>query len=413
MAKDTTGSIFVAAGLEAGALAWARTGPADVRINARTTRTAISRTMRLLQGVGLDAWFNDAPRIAARQAGLEARVTSLPFVFKRPSAHIDRRRFLLSSLAGALAQPRAAGAQQPGRVARIGFLGATTAAGYARQIEALQSGLRDLGYAEGKNIHIEYRWAEGRYDRLPDLARELVLLGVDLIVTHGVPGTSAAKRTTKTVPIVMAIVGDAVAFGLVTNVARPGGNLTGLTFFGPEIMGKRLELLKEAFPNSSRVAVFVNPDNRAMGPVLTEMAARAKALGVALQPAEARRPSEFAQAFAAIAKEGSEAVVIVEDGVFIAHIQQIADVAARHRLPAIGSKEYTYAGGLMAYAVDVPRIWRQSATFVDKILRGANPGDLPIEQATHFEFVVNLKTAKTLGLTLPPSLLARADQIIE
>jgi putative ABC transport system substrate-binding protein len=200
---------------------------------------------------------------------------------------LDRRRFLLTSLVATVAAPLGAQAQQAGRIARVGFLGATTSAGYAAQIEALRSGLGDLGYVEGKNIHIEYRWAEGRYERLADLARELVLLGVDLIVTHGVPGTSAAMRTTKTVPIVMAIVGDAVAFGLVTNVARPGRNVTGLTFFGPEIMGKRLELLREALPHSSRVAVFVNPDNRAMGPVLTEMAARAKALGIALQPAEA------------------------------------------------------------------------------------------------------------------------------
>jgi putative ABC transport system substrate-binding protein len=326
---------------------------------------------------------------------------------------IERRQFLLTSLAGALAAPLAPGAQQVGKVARIGFLGATTASGYAAQIEALRAGLRDLDYVEGKNIHIEYRWAEGRYERLPDLASDLVRLKVELIVTHGVPGTSAAKKTTETVPIVMAIVGDAVAFGLVTNVARPGGNLTGSTFFGPEVIAKRLEILREATPTASRVIVLLNPNNRAMRAVLDEMAVRARALGMKLLHEEVRGPSEFDRAFSAIARAQADALVIVDDPVLISNARQIADLAAKHRLPAIGFKEYVQAGGLMAYAVDHLRIWRQAAVFVDKILKGANPGDLPINQATHFELVINLKAAKALGLVIPPSLMLRADQVIE
>jgi putative ABC transport system substrate-binding protein len=234
---------------------------------------------------------------------------------------------LVLALAFTLA-PLAGEAQQARSVARIGFLGATTSTGYAGQIEALRAGLRDLGYVEGQTILIEYRWAEGIYERLPDLARDLVRLKVDLIVTHGVPGVSAAKNATDTVPIVMAIVGDAVAFGLVTNVARPGGNVTGSSFFGPEIIAKRLEILKEIAPNASRVALLFNPDNRAMRAVLNELATRARALGLKLQHVEVRKPSELEWSFAAIAKEQADALVIVDDPVLISNARQIADIAA-------------------------------------------------------------------------------------
>jgi putative tryptophan/tyrosine transport system substrate-binding protein len=326
---------------------------------------------------------------------------------------VNRRRFLLTSLAGAIAAPVGAEAQQAGMVARIGFLGGGTASGYAAQLEALRGGLRDHGYVEGQSILIEYRWAEGRYERLGELARDLVRLKVDLIVTHGVPGTSAAKQATETIPIVMAIVGDAVAFGLVSNVARPGGNLTGSTFFGPDIIAKRLELFKETLPNASLIAILINPANRAMPAVLKEMSTRARALGVKIRSEEVRKPSEFGQAFVAIAKERADALVIVDDGMLISHASQISDLAQKHRLPAIGFKEYVQAGGLMSYSVDHLRLWRHTAVFVDKILHGASPGDLPIYQATHFELIINLKTAKALGLTIPPAVLARADQVIE
>jgi putative ABC transport system substrate-binding protein len=326
-----------------------------------------------------------------------------------------KRREFIALLGGtAVAWPLPARAEQSaGKVARLGFLGGGSASGYARPVEALRAGLRDLGYVEGQNIHIEFAWADGKYERLPDLARNLVHLKVDLIVTHGLPGTSAAKQATETIPIVMAIVGDAVAFGLVTNVARPGGNLTGSTFFGPQIIAKRLELLKDAVPKVSRVAILFNPDNRAMGAVLNEIAVTARALVMELQHNKVREPSEFDRAFAAIAKEGADALVIIEDGLLVSHVRQIADLAVKHRLPSIGFKEYAQAGGLFAYAVEFLKMWRRAAVFVDKILRGAKAADLPIEQATHFEFIINLKTAKAIGLEMPPSLLARADEVIE
>jgi putative tryptophan/tyrosine transport system substrate-binding protein len=304
-------------------------------------------------------------------------------------------------------------AQEARKTPRIGFLGATTPAGYAGQIEAMRAGFRDLGYVEGQTILVEYRWAEGLYERLPDLAKELVGLKVDLIVTHGVPGVSAAKNATSTIPIVMAIVGDAVAFGLVTNVVRPDANVTGSSFFGPEIIAKRLEILKELAPNISRVALLFNPDNRAARAVLNELMTRAQALGIKLQYVEVRKASELDQSFATIARQQTPAAVIVDDPVLISHARQIAAIAAKHRIPAIGFKEFVQAGGLACYAVDHLRVWRQTAVFVDKILKGAKPSDLPINQATHFELIVNLKTAKTLSLTIPQSVLVRAEEIIQ
>lgn len=312
-----------------------------------------------------------------------------------------------------LGAPLASDAQRPPKVHRIGFLGAASSSGYASLVEAFRQGLRDLGYVEGENIVIEYRWAEGRYDSLPDLAAELVRLNVEVIVTHGTPGTLAAKQATKTIPIVMAVSGDAVATGIVASVARPGGNITGSTFFFPELNAKRLELLKEAVPRASRVALLLNPDNPSMGPVLKAVEAAARSLKVQLHQFEVRSPDEFAGAFSAMTKRRAEAVAIIDDAVLIAHAGRIADLAVKSRLPTIGFREYADVGGLMAYAVNFPDIWRRAAVFVDKLLKGAKPADLPIEQATKFELIINLKTAKALGLTMPQSLLIRAEHVIQ
>jgi putative ABC transport system substrate-binding protein len=309
--------------------------------------------------------------------------------------------------------PVVADAQPPGKVHRIGFLGATAPASYAHLVDAFREGLRDLGYVEGKNLAIEYRWADGKYDRLPDLAAQLVRLKVDLIVTHGTPGSLAAKDATTTIPIVMAISGDAVATGVVASIARPGGNVTGSTFFFPELNAKRLELLKEAFPGASRMAAFGNADNPSVASALKTIEPMAKALKVELEVVQVRRVDEFAAAFSAMGRRRIEGVVLIDDALLTASVQQLADLAAKARIPAIGGREYAQAGGLMAYAVNFPVIWRRSAVFVDKIFRGAKRADLPIEQATTFEFVVNVKTAKALGLSIRPSVLARADEIIE
>jgi ABC-type uncharacterized transport system substrate-binding protein len=324
-----------------------------------------------------------------------------------------RRRTFIASAVSVLAAPLGAEAQPQAKVHRLGFLGGASPAGYAHLVEALRQGLHDLGYVEGKNLAIEYRWAEGKYDRLPDLAAELVRLKVDLIVTHGAPGSLAAKQATPTIPIVMAIVGDVVATGLVTSIPRPGGNITGSTFFFPELSAKRVELLKEAVPRTTRIAALTNRDNPGARPSLDAMEPIAKSLKVELQTVGVRGPDDFPDAFSAMVKGRVDGIVVIDDGMLIANARQVADLAAKHRLPTIGFREYADAGGLLAYAVNFPAIWRRAAVFVDKILKGAKPGELPIEQATRFEFVVNLKTAKALGLTIPPSVLARADEIIQ
>ena len=288
-----------------------------------------------------------------------------------------------------------------------------TADDYGNQLDALRQGLRDLGYVEGNNIVIEYRWAEGKYDRLPELAAELVRLDVSVIVTHGTPGSLAAKRATSTVPIVMAIIGDAIATGLVQSIARPGANITGSTFFFPELNAKRLEFLKEAMPRIRRVGVLVNPDNPAYLPALKAMEAAAKSLQLEIHPFAVKEPGQFASAFSAMAERRMEAVEVVDDRMLIANGTTIANLAITRGLPVIGGRDITDGGGLMAYAVDFAPMYRRAASFVDKILKGAKPADLPVEQATKFELVVNLKTAKALGLTVPATVLARADEVIE
>jgi putative ABC transport system substrate-binding protein len=327
--------------------------------------------------------------------------------------HQVRRREFLTVLFGIVAWPLPARAQEPEKVARIGFLGAISAGDLGKHLDALRQGLRDLGYAEGKDIVIEYRWAEGKYEHLPELAAELVRLDVRVIVTHGTPGSLAAKRATTTVPIVMAI-GDAVATGLVQSIARPGANVTGSTFFFPELNAKRLELIKEAVPHIRRVGVLLNPDNLSHAPALKAMEEAAKSLRLEIHPFAVTDPGQFASAFSTMIEKQMEAVEVVDDRMLYANGKTIANLAISKRLPIIGGRDLMEGDGLMiAYGVDFIPMYRRAATFVDKILKGAKPADLPIEQATKFELVINLKAAKALGLIIPLTLLARADEVIE
>ena len=332
-----------------------------------------------------------------------------------------RRIVLAVALAfSVLLAPLAADAQQAaGKVYRIGFLsvlGAPTPSTPAGVLEAFRQGLRELGWVEGQNIVIDYRFAEGRFDRLPDLAAELVRLKVDIIVAVATQGVAAAKNATETIPIVM-ISGsaDPVGLGFIASLARPGGNVTGLSYsVGPEILGKGLELLKEIVPKVRRVAILSNPASPVQPLFIREVKVAARSLGVQLQLLEARGPNEFDGAFAAMAKERVGALLVVADGLFILHRTRLADLAARSRLPAIyGYREHVEAGGLMSYGSSLRDLWRRAATFVDKILKGAKPGDLPVEQPTKFELVINLKTAKALGLTIPQTILLRADEVIQ
>ena len=304
-------------------------------------------------------------------------------------------------------------AQQPGKIPRIGFLGAASASGYAPQLEAFRRGLRDLGYVEGKNIILEYRWAEGTYDRLPVLAAELVRLKPDLVLTHGTAGTRAAKQATTTIPIVMAVSGDAVATGLVASLAHPGGNITGSSFFNPELAAKRLELLKEVVPALTRVAVLMNPGNPVNEVSIQAIERTARSLGLELQQVNVGGPEEFNAAFSTIVKGRAGALSVFDDAMLIAQARRVADLAAKNRLPTIGFSELAEAGGLMSYGVNFPDLWRRAATYVDKILKGAKPADLPVEQPTKFEFIINLKIAKQIGLTIPQSVLYRADKVIK
>jgi len=319
----------------------------------------------------------------------------------------------LATCAVLLALSFPAGAQHPGKIPRIGFLGAASASGYAPQLEAFRRGLRDLGYVEGKNIILEYRWAEGTYDRLPVLAAELVRLKPDLVLTHGTAGTRAGKQATTTIPIVMAVSGDAVATGLVASLAHPGGNITGSSFFNPELAAKRLELLKEVVPALTRVAVLMNPGNPVNEVSLQAMERTARSLGLELQQVNVGGPEEFNAAFSTIVKGRAGALSVFDDAMLIAQARRVADLAAKNRLPTIGFSELAEAGGLMSYGVNFPDLWRRAATYVDKILKGAKPADLPVEQPTKFEFIINLKIAKQIGLTIPQSVLYRADKVIK
>jgi putative tryptophan/tyrosine transport system substrate-binding protein len=324
---------------------------------------------------------------------------------------IGRREFI-TLLGGAAAWPLAAHAQQSGKVYRIGFLGVTSLAEYGDRVEAVRTGLRRLGYEESKNIVIHYRWADGRYDRLPELAAELVQLNVDVIVTHSTPGSRAAKHATATIPIV-ANSGDPVEAGLVDSLPRPGGNLTGTTFFFAEICAKRVELIKEAIPAMTRLAVLVNPANSSNRIALSAMQRTARALQVELVPVEVKVRDDIAAATATVAARQASALVVIEDPVSISNDRWTAELALQNRLPMIGFKPHAKAGALMDYGVDVTGQFYRLAAFVDKILKGTPPAELPIERAVKFDLVVNLKSAKTLGIELPASLLIRADEVIE
>ena len=285
---------------------------------------------------------------------------------------------------------------------------------WASKVEALRAGLRYLGYIEGKNVVIEFRWAEGKYERLPALAQELVGQNVDVLVTQATPGVRAAKQATTTIPIVIAAVGDAAATGLVESISRPGGNITGSSFFVPELASKRLGLLKEAFPQVKRVGILLNPVGIARTAIWENaMGSAAKSLAIELQEIAVRGPPEFDGAFASLADKGIDALVVNEDPVLVGNAPAIVDMVARQRIPSIGFLEFGEAGGLMAYGASIIEMHRHAAVFIDKILKGAKPRELPVEQPTKFHLSINLKTAKSLGLTIPPGLLLRADEVIE
>ena len=329
---------------------------------------------------------------------------------------VQRRQFLIA--AGALlATPLAADGQQAAKVARIGHLSPNLAAGPHLR-DAFLQGLRDLGYVEGRNVVIEYRDAEGKLERLPALAAELVALKVDVILADGgTLGPRVAMQATTTIPIVFTSAADPVGSGLVTSLARPGGNVTGLSALGPELVGKRLELLKQAVPGIDRVAVLRGGSTlgeRVLKDMLEAADVAARALGVQPQFIEARGPDEFARAFSAMTSARAGALTVLPSNMFVRERRRLVDLAAKNRLPAVyTSREFVDAGGLMSYGAHQPDLFRRAATYVDKILKGAKPGDLPIEQPTKFELVVNLKTAKALGLAIPQSLLLRADQVVE
>jgi len=313
-----------------------------------------------------------------------------------------------------LAVAVSAKAQQTAKIPRIGYLGGATPSAVSDRIEAFRQGLRELGYIEGENLVIEWRPAEGKFDRLPALAAELVRLKVNIIVTGGPASTRAAKAATSTIPIVMAQDNDPVANGFVASLARPGGNITGLATLSPEIGGKRLELLKEIVPKLSRVAVLGTSTDPANAQLLKEVEFAAGALGVKLQYLDVLDPKDIETAFRDASKGRAEAVLALASPVLISQRAQLADLAVKSRLPAIYySTEYVEAGGLMTYGVNLNDLARRAATYVDKILKGRKPADLPVEQPKKFEFIINLKAAKQIGLTIPQSVLYRADRVIK
>jgi putative ABC transport system substrate-binding protein len=305
-------------------------------------------------------------------------------------------------------------AQQPARIHRIGILAAPSASFFSARVEAFRQRLRELGYVEGKNLFIEYRYAEGKPERLPDLAAELVRLKVDVIVTGGGPTILAAKKASGTIPIIFAPSNDPVGAGLVSSLARPGGNITGLSNIAQDLGGKRLELLKEAFPKVTRVAFLWQSSGTRGNLPLTEMEAAAKALGLKLLSLPVRSLDDFDSAFARAKRDGAQALITSTGGLIATQQRQVLDFAAKNRLPAMyPTSEFVKAGGLMSYAANYADLFRRAADFVDKILKGTKPADMPVEQPTKFEFLVNLKTAKQIGLTIPQKVLARADKVIK
>ncbi len=326
-----------------------------------------------------------------------------------------RRAFICTLAGGLLAAPLRSEAQQAGKAYRIGLLD-YSAPDPARQAwwNAFRQRMRELGYVEGQNVSFEPRWAQGEDDRLPKLAAELVGLKVDLIVTGGTNAALAAKRATATIPIVMATGSDVVALGLVASLRQPGGNVTGMTTINSELAGKRLEFLRIVAPRASRIAILWDERSPALRLAVPETEAAAKAAGLTIHSVPVRSPAEIEAGFATVVRGRAGALIIVPGPMLFSHQKRLAELAMKHRLPTVdGPREFVKAGVLVGYAADIPDLFRRAATFVDKILKGAKPGDLPVEQPTKFELVINLKTAKALGLTIPHSLLLRADEVIQ
>jgi putative ABC transport system substrate-binding protein len=327
---------------------------------------------------------------------------------------VDRREFIGTIACGLLAAPLAAEVQPAGKVYRIGFLGNSTEAMEANLVGPFREGLRERGYVEGRDLTIEYRWAEGAYERFPALIAELIALKSDIIVTAGTPAAHAVKRTTTTIPLVMVVVGDPIGTGLVKSLARPGGNLTGLVSIGPDLEGKRLELLTQIVPKLSSVAFLANPANPIHLTSEKQASAAAKALHLKVVFFPVRVEGEFDHAFQAIVGQRSGALVMLADRLFLHHRARIVEFTARHRLPAVYAyNELVQVGGLMSFGPSYPEMHRRAAYFVDRILKGARATDLPMEQPSKFELILNLRTARTLGLVIPQEVLQRADQVIE
>jgi putative ABC transport system substrate-binding protein len=324
---------------------------------------------------------------------------------------VDRRTFI--AVAATWLSAPLAGEAQPPRKPRIGWVSNGSVVTHGSLLDAFRQGLRELGYVEGSNLVIEYRWAEGRLERLPELTAELVGVPVEIIVTSSPEGARAAQQATRSLPIVVAVMHEPVAYGLIASFARPAGNVTGLAFQESELVTKQLELLHETFPRASRVAVLYDPSGGGPGPLkATEQAARA--LGLTLRILEVRTIGDFPQAFEAARRARVQALLQLGSPLFGSNARPVAELATKHRLPSMCEQRIlTVAGCLMSYGPDFGSMFRRAATYVDKILKGAKPGDLPVEQPTKFELVINLKTAKALGLTMPQSLLQRADQVIE
>ena len=325
---------------------------------------------------------------------------------------MQRREFITFLGSVAAAWPLAASAQS--KIPRIGFMGNSTAALEANLVDAFREGLREHGYEEGRNIVIEYRWADGKYEQFPALVAELIAAKVDAIVTAGTPAALAMKKETTTVPLVMVAVGDPVGTGLVPSLARPGGNLTGLSSIAPDLEGKRLQLLREVVPALSHVAMFINSLNPFHVSSMRQARAAAQAMGIKLQLHDIRKSEDLDDAFAAIRKERPDALLILADRIFLHNRQRIVDFAKEQRLPNVNAyKELVEVGGLMSYGPSYEDMHKRAAIYVDKILKGAKPADLPIEQPSKFTFIINLKAAKALGVTVPSQLLALADRLIE
>jgi putative tryptophan/tyrosine transport system substrate-binding protein len=325
---------------------------------------------------------------------------------------MKRREFIVLLGGAAMTWPLAARAQQPTKSYRIGMLETISAALNAPHLDAFRKGLRELGYVEGKNYTIEYRSADGRAERFPELAAELVRLGVDLIVVRGTPATIAAKNATGTIPVVMASVGDPLL--IVDSLAHPGRNVTGLSAFVNEMTSKRIGLMKELVPAMSRIALFANMSNAVSPPQWEETKMAARSLGSEAELLDVRSRDDVGRAFETAVGRHVDALLVAFDGLFQANTRMIVELAARNRLPAIYvGREFIEAGGLMTYGVSFPHLYFRAATYVDKIFRGAKPADLPVEQPTKFELIINLKAAKAIGLNVPPMLLARADEVIE